>query len=85
MRTPLTLLVCVVVASTGLFASWVQCQNFALAGELDQLTKDSAWLDRCIGEQEVRLAELTYKAERELSEGKRDEDEARDEGMLPDA
>ena len=71
MRTPLTLLVGALAVVLSLYAAWIQCRNFELAGELDSLTKDSAWLERCVGEEEERLAELTYQAERALARGER--------------
>ena len=64
MSRPLLLLITGSMAlGTGFAAARVQCANFDLAGQLDEISRECAWLERCALEHRQRIATAAFETE----------------------
>jgi len=63
MRAAMILVVGSVCLATGLQTARIQSSNQALAGELDRLTRDCAWLERAALQHRQRIATARFEAE----------------------
>ena len=61
-RGLISLIVSGLVVGTGILTAWVQCGNYACAGELDELQLESQWFDRRSSELREELERFEFEA-----------------------